>query len=155
MKTTLILNAEQLIKNANDNIEMNINVLCPDNAGLCAQNILSQLRNLIDAFALLQYQIDYPDLPPMSGSERIKKAVSNLKANSKRFDPFIKMYEYIEMIASHYTQDQFGSVALLQKYSDLLLDLKQCAKKEFEKDILNNLNKFPFEIDDHLKDFYF
>lgn len=155
MKATLILNAEQLIKNANDNIEKNINVLCPDNVGLCAQNILSQLRNLIDAFALLQYQIDHPDSLPESGSERIKKAISNLKANAKRFGPFVKMYEYIEMVASHYTQDQFGSTALLQRYSDLLQKIKECAKKEFGIDVLNNLNRFPFEIDGHLKDYYF
>ena len=155
MKPTLILNAEQFIKNANDNIENNIDVLCPDNLGLCAQNILSQIRNLIDAFALLRYRIDYPNIVPESGSERIKKAISNLKARDKQFGPFVKMYEYIEMVASHYTQDQFGSIALLQRYSDLLQDLKECAKAEFGIDVLNNLNNFPFEIDDTLRDYYF
>ena len=157
MKNTLILDAEQLIKNANDNIEKNIDVLCPDNVGLCAQNILSQLRNLIDAFALLQYRIDGLDNIETSGSERIRKAVSHLKANKdymNRFAPLTKMHEYIQMVSSHYTQDQFCSTALLQRYSDLLEDVKKCAKKEFNKDVLNNIYKFPFEVKNQLKEYY-
>lgn len=154
MKNTLILDAEQLIKNANDNIEKNIDVLCPDNVGLCAQNILSQLRNLIDAFALLQLRIDGLDDVKINGSERIKKAISHLKSDKKKFSSFIKMHEYIQMVSSHYTQDQFGSTALLQRYSDLLEEVRKCAKKEFDKTILNNIDKFPFEIKNQLKEYY-
>lgn len=153
-KRTLILDAELLIKNANDNIEKNIDVLCPENTGLCAQNILSQLRNLLDAFALLHFRLDNKDDPEMNGRERIKHAKSYLCSDNKRFSPFKKTYKYIESAASHYTPDQFGSFGILLKYANLLQKLKESAKREFNKDILNNIDEFPLKMSDQLKDYY-
>ena len=152
--SNLILDAEQLIKNANDNIERNIDVLCPENVGLCAQNILSQLRNLIDAFALLLYYREGDFDPNESGRERTKKARKLLNNNSDRFPACIETYNYLERIASHFTQDQFESEVLLHKYQDLLFDLKEEVKREFNKDVLNNLNCFPFEPNNELKEYY-
>lgn len=153
--SNLKLDAEQLIKNANDNIERNINVLCPDNVGLCAQNILSQLRNLIDAFALLFYYKNGSFDLRENGNERTKKARKLfLNNNSKRFPCCKEAYGYLERIASHFTQDQFESQVLLNKYQDLLFDLKDELKREFDKDVLNNLDCFPFEPNGELKEYY-
>ena len=150
----LILDAEQLIKNANDNIENNIAILCPDHVGLCAQNILSQLRNLIDAFALFKWYKDGHDEPTGNGRVRTSKAIKSLANSEKCFKPIIKIYDYLEKIASHFTQDQFASEVLLIKYKDLLQEVRDVAKSQFGIDVLNNLDAFPFDINDDLKEYY-
>jgi SOS response regulatory protein OraA/RecX len=150
----LVLDAEQLIKNANDNIENNIDILCPEHVGLCSQNILSQLRNLIDAFALLKWYKDGNDEPTDNGRERTRKAMNNLKSSGRDYKALVKIYDYLEKIASHFTQDQFASEVLLKKYEGLLQDIKDVAKKQFGIDILNNLDSFPFDINDDLKEYY-
>ncbi len=150
----LILNAEQLIKNANDNIENNIAVLCPDHVGLCAQNMLSQLRNLIDALALLKWYKDGNDEPTGNGRDRTRKAINNLNDSGRCFKPLVKIYDYLEKIASHFTQDQFASEVLLIKYETLLQEVKNVAKSQFNIDVLNNLDAFPFDTNDDLKEYY-
>lgn len=141
---TLLLNEKTLIKNANDNIEENIRVLCPNHVGLCAQNILSQTRNLIDAFALLKYKIDHGIIEFNTGNEAIGKARNYLKQLGKVYEPFNKLYGRLEIIASHYTQNLFDSESLLLRYSDLLHEIKIVAKQEFDIDILSNIDDFPF-----------
>ncbi len=141
---SLKLDANQLIKNSNDNIERNIELLCPDHAGLCAQNILSQSRNLIEAVALLQYSIDHPNFNPDNGRDYILKATNELSQKGKQFEPFIKLHKYLQIVASHYTQDQFNSESLLIKYSNLLYDIKNAVKSLYNIEILRNIDDFPF-----------
>lgn len=144
--SSLILDAKLLIKNANDNIENNIRYLCPDHVGLCAQNILGQTRNLIDAFFLLKYWTDNPNYRPTSGNDAISKARKHAKGLEKQFSPFLKMYTKLEIIASHYTQNMFDSEALLFGYAEMLYDIKEAAKNIFGINILNNLDDFPFSF---------
>ena len=150
---TLVLNANQLIKNANDNIERNIELLCPEHAGLCAQNILSQSRNLIDAVALLQFSIDNPNFAPANGYDYVTSAIKSLNQKGSQFKPFIKLYDYLQVVASHYTQDQFNSEALLIKYSNLLFDIKNAVKDIYDIDILRNIDDFPF-VDRREEEYY-
>lgn len=150
---SLKLDANQLIKNANDNIERNIELLCPDHAGLCAQNILSQSRNLIEAVALFQYSIDHPNFNPDNGRDYILKATSELNQKGKQFDPFTKLRKYLQIVVSHYTQDQFNSESLLIKYSSLLYDIKNVVKSLYNIEILRNIDDFPF-VDRREEEYY-
>ena len=104
---TLLLDEKTLIKNANDNIEENIRILCPKYIGLCAQNILSQTRNLIDAFAMLKYKMDYGSFSFKTGNDAVSGARKHLKSLGGVFEPFNKLYGRLEIIASHYTQNLF------------------------------------------------
>lgn len=149
---TLLLNERTLIKNANDNIEENIRVLCPNHIGLCAQNILSQTRNLLDGFALLKYKIDCGTILPDSGKDLIGKARKHLKNLGEVYEPFNKLYGRLEIIASHYTQNLFDSESLLLRYADLLHGIKAIAKQEFGIDILANIDDFPFSLSN--KEYY-
>ena len=150
---SLKLNAEQLIKNANDNIESNIEILCPDNIGLCAQNILGQLRNLIDAFALFIWQKDQEIPKEISGYEMISKANKYIKSKKKKYGILVRLHHYLEIVASHYTQDQFSSSVLIYKYQDLLFDLKEFAK-DLNFNIFKNIDCFPFKEDNRLQEYY-
>ena len=156
MKTmaSLKLNAEQLIKNANDNIELNIEKLCPDNIGLCAQNILGQLRNLIDAFALFVWQKEQTIPDDISGYQLISRANKYIKSKNKQYGVLVKIHHYLEIVASHYTQDQFSSLVLMYKYQDILFELKDFAAKKFNFSIFKNIDCFPFKEDSHLQKYY-
>ena len=57
------------------------------------------------------------------------------------------------MVASHYTQDQFNSEALLIKYSNLLFDIKNAVKDIYDIDILRNIDDFPF-VDRREEEYY-
>lgn len=151
---SLKLDAYQLIKNANDNIEQNIELLCPDYAGLCAQNILSQSRNLVEAIALLQYSNDHPDFNFSNGYDYVRTAIKELNKKGREFKPFVQLHEYLQIVASHYTQDQFNSEALLIKYSTLLFEIKNAVKNLFDLEILRNIDDFPF-VDKREEEYYF
>ena len=142
----LILDAKTLIKNANDNIENNIRYLCPDHVALCAQNILGQTRNLLDAIFLLKHRMDVTSFIPSSGNEAINKARSYVKGLGDQFIPFLKLYSKIEIIASHYTQNLFDSESLLFGYAEMLHDVKEATKNIFGIEILKNLDDFPFSF---------
>ena len=141
---SLKLDARQYIKNANDNIESNIDLLCPNHIGLCAQNILGQSRNLLDGFALLQYGTDYPTSNIDNALKLIQDAQKHLIQKGKNYRCFVDLYSFLQVSASHYTQNIFDSESLLLKYSDYLFDIRESAKTLFDIDILSNLEDFPF-----------
>lgn len=150
----LILDAKTLIKNASDNIDNNIEILCPNYIGLCSQNILSQVRNIIDGFTILKYYQDCPTVALKSGRELIDKAFGNMKGDEKTFRSFIKLHNQLQIVASHFTQDLFSSQSLIIKFKEYLEDIKEVALKVFGIQILQNIDKYPFQEDSEDDEYY-
>ena len=146
--SSILLDPKTLIKNASDNIDNNISILCPNHIGLCAQNILSQSRNLIDALVIYKHRLDCPYYIPNSGNDALEKAYTHINHCNKIFKPLITFHHQLEIIASHYTQNLFDSESLLFRYSDTLYEIKRIADAEFGIQILKNLDDFPFSFSD-------
>lgn len=117
--------------------------------GLTSQNILSQLRNLLEAINMYFFanneDIEYT-------YENIEKANAYIKANA-RLRLLSKFHHLLQISASHYTLEQDCSERLMLKYYEYLINIKHLMKS-YGIDILNNLNKFPINTDCTLQIFY-
>ncbi|MAQ59228.1 helicase, partial [bacterium] len=141
---------ENEIKKINDNICKNIDLISDSERGFVSQNILSQLRNLIDHTSLRIYA-DTADAEVCW--DDLKKASSYVQSNGK-FKFITKFYNLLEIVASHYTQDEQGSERLMLKYYEHLLKLKKYLKSNYGIEVLNNIHKFPLNTDPALQDYY-
>lgn len=143
---------EQMIKTTDDVICSNIEFLNKSNRGLLAQNILAQLRNLLDYIAVKisscsdgrKLSLTYED---------IKSGNKYIKSNGK-YKFIADFFRYLQISTSHYTFDPESSERLMLKYYDYLLRVKQFMKSEYNMDILRNLDKFPINQDPYLQEYY-
>lgn len=139
----------QQVKNADQNICSNISTLA-NRRDLLSQNILSQLRNLIEGIAVRLYSGDWNS---EFKYEHIKIAMQNVKSNAKtNFIP--KFHALTQQSSSHYTFDGDNSERLMLKYYEYLFKLKQITLKITGEIILNNLEEFPLDIDPSLIEYH-
>lgn len=120
--------------------------------GLLSQNILSQLRNLVEVIAAKIYLKD--DTYSYKYTSNITEPMNKLKTDGKlRF-----LYEFhnnmLQKTTSHYTMNKQDSERLMLKYFEYLLRIKKYLKNEYNMDILNNIYDFPLNIDKELFDYY-
>ena len=140
------------IRNTNTTIDDNISNKDYLGRGLLSQNILSQLRNLVEDIIVLQYNKKYKNNLSASFEDK-KLAYKDLEMKSKpRF--LNEFHRYLQSSKSHYTPDYNGAEMLMQKYYYYLLKLKEYAKKEFNIDILMRIKDYPLKNDRSLLDYY-
>jgi hypothetical protein len=140
--------AEQ-IESANSVICNNIEQLS-DNRGLLSQNVLSQIRNLIEGVAVCIHvrnadaDFEYAAIGP---------AISYVKRKAKL--NFLGLfYELIKTSASHYTLAGDPSERLMLKYYEYLIRTRRVLEQECGLKILENLEDFPIDQDPSLKEYH-
>ncbi len=126
-----------------DNIEL-INSLKADRA-LIAQNLLGQSRNLVEHIAVKIYaKAEGEDLSV--GWETIKKALEFIKHNNKYL--FLRTFHsFLQESKSHYTPNHDGAERLLLKYYKFFTQIRFFMRKEFDVEMLHNLDLFPINTD--------
>jgi hypothetical protein len=106
--------------------------------GLLSQNLLAQLRNLVEGVAVrLQLgtsdaEYDYP---------AIGLGMAFVKSRGQ-YSFLSKFHKMLEASASHYTMDGDGSERLMLKYYEYLLRLRILLKDSCGIDVLSNLESF-------------
>ncbi|MCH7425090.1 helicase, partial [Shewanella sp. MM_2022_3] len=117
-----------------------------NNRDLLSQNLLSQLRNLIEGVSVLFHQgslsaeFQYPAIDP---------AIKFVKSKSEL--NFIgRFHKLLQISASHYTLDGDNSERLMLKYYEYLYRIKSLMYKKYNFIILNNLELFPVDLDPSL-----
>ena len=140
------------INNINEVIDGNIGEKDYLGRGLLSQNILAQLRNLVEDVIILDYNNKYNT--DLSNSYENKKiAYEDLQRRCiPRF--LNEFHKYLQSSKSHYTPDFNGAELLMQKYYYYLLKLKDFVKKQFNIEILNNISDYPLNNDRTLIDYY-
>lgn len=140
------------INNANVTIDDNISKKDYLERGLLSQNILSQLRNLIEDIIVLWYNKKFNTNLSNSFSDK-KTAYKEL---NRRCNPrfLYDFHRYLQSSKSHYTPDYNGAELLMQKYYYYLLKTKEYVKDEFNLDILMNIKNYPLNNDSSLDDYY-
>lgn len=118
--------------------------------GLLSQNILAQLRHLVEHISLKIYA-NGADLDVLY--DNIKKGIEHI---NKRGDLrlFRKFHELIQRTNSHYTLETENSERLMLKYYEYLLKIKLYLKRTYNFNILENLSDFPINTDSTLKEYY-
>lgn len=126
------------------------------NRGYLSQNVLAQLRNLVEHIAMKCYFEDKDgDLSgdPKEKYKEIRQGLKYIKSNYDYNDIF-KFHEMLQKSASHYTLSEENSERLMLKYYEYLLRIKKTVEEKFSFNILSNLDKFPIDLDTQLIDYY-
>lgn len=144
---------EQIDKNIliiNKAICDNIDKLAPEHRGLLSQNILSQLRNLVEHIAFKIY----------SAGRNLEVTYTNICDGLQyinahgQYRTLSQFHKFLQIVSSHYTLDPENSERLMLKYYEYLLKIKILLHDQFELEILENIHKFPINTDPCLKEYY-
>lgn len=140
---------DEQIQSAATAISSNIAALGHDRA-LLAQNILSQLRNLVEGVAVrleagrgdieFQYSLVGSAITYVGGYGKLNFL--------KRF------HKLLQISASHYTMGGDPSERLMLKYYDYLHRIRDLAKAQLGLTILGNLEDFPVDLDPSLEEYH-
>lgn len=152
------MNILNQIKNIDKNICENIdkNFILNDR-GFLSQNILSQLRNLVEHCSMyINLHLNGLDdnISLEEAKNKIPSTPKNISNISKEFRFITKFHDLIQITESHYTHDKNNSERLILKYYEYMLRLKKLCIEEFNLRILSNLHKFPLELDKNLDEYY-
>ena len=140
---------DQQIQTAADAISANIEALGDDRA-LLAQNILSQLRNLVEGVAVRLH----------SGSgdvefhyDLVGSAMSHVAAHGK-LNFVSRFHKLLQISTSHYTMAGDPSERLMLKYYDYLIRIRDLASTNLGLTILANLEDFRVDLDPSLREYH-
>ena len=145
-------NVDKKIFDTNKVIEKNISKFDNSDRGLLSQNILAQLRNLIEYIFLKIYnQRKNKSLEPKYENFRIaEKFVKSI--GTLRF--LGKFHDLLQISTSHYTLDENASERLMLKYYEYLLKIKSFLLKEYNLKVFLNINEFPMKLDKTTQEYY-
>ncbi|MGE4572601.1 MAG: helicase, partial [Candidatus Izemoplasmatales bacterium] len=135
------------------------NVICDNikqkdllEVGLLSNNILSQLRNLVEFISIKIYE-KYLGQKLENNEANNKKALEYIKTRGDiRF--LSKFHHFLQISRSHYITDYDNAERLMLKYLDYLLKLREYCKLEFDLSILHNLEDFPIREDETYREYY-
>lgn len=132
------------------NISNNIEALS-DNRGLLAQNLLSQLRNLVESVAVRLHSGD-GDRQFEYGATR--PAIDWIGSSNKQINFIYGFHKLLQMSASHYTHGNDASERLMLKYYELLMRTRTLLADNCGIYVLDNLEKFPIDQDPSLQEYH-
>ena len=143
---------DQNIVTISDNICKNIASMTTDvDRGFVSQNIINNLRNLVEAVDQRIYS-EHASIT-LNKYDDIKRAVLYVASRGDlRF--LNRFHYYLQASASHFSPDEDGATRLMLKYYEWLLRIRDYAKRNFGLDILQNLEEFPLDQDNSLREYY-
>lgn len=144
-----MITVSKQIQSVDETICRNIESLASQRA-LLSQNVLSQLRNLVEGVAVRLYR-DSPD-SEFSYAE-VEPALAFIRSKG-RFNFLGKFHKLIQISASHYTLDGDASERLMLKYYEYLYRIRRLLHDSCGVEILNNLEAFPVDLDPSLGEYY-
>lgn len=119
---------------------------------LILQNVLAQLRNLVEKVALLLYSETTEDQLE-DCQDDVRKAIKYCKTKSEL--NFISIFHtYLNSSTGHCTNGYDGSTRLFEKYYEYLFLIRMLIKEKYNIIILENLENLRKEYDEELKEFY-
>lgn len=139
----------QQILSASAVICQNIESLA-QNRQLLSQNIISQLRNLVEGVAVL---IQSGSQDAVFLYDAVGSAIAFSKSRAK-YNFLSRFHGLLQKSASHYTLDGDASERLMLKYYEYLHRIRNLLEREFGIEVLNNLEEFPVDLDPSLREYH-
>lgn len=138
------------LKNSNKMICENIEDIKLLGRWKSSVHILKWLRDLLDSIIIkiknLGENVDMTN-------EEIKQSVKYIKENAQ-YKELRDFHSLLQISSSHYTNNEFWSETLILKYLEYLYKIRKFTKDKFNLDILHNLEKFPYNLDELSKNYY-
>ncbi|MGC4750645.1 ATP-dependent DNA helicase [Micromonospora sp. DT201] len=121
-----------------------------DQRELLSQNVLAQLRNLVEGVAV-RLQLGSSDAEYNYPAIGLGLAFVKAKGQYRFLSGFHKL---LEASASHYTMDGDASERLMLKYYEYLLRIRTLLKDGCGIEALTNLESFPVDLDPSLREYH-
>lgn len=121
-----------------------------DQRSLLSQNVLAQLRNLVEGVAVRLHagvseaEFHYSGIGPALSFVRSKAKLNFLG----------RFHKLIEKSASHYTLDGDSSERLMLKYYEYLHRIRSLLRDHCGIEVLANLEDFPVDLDPSLREYH-
>ncbi|WP_047893587.1 ATP-dependent RecD-like DNA helicase [Micromonospora sp. RV43] len=121
-----------------------------DQRALLSQNLLAQLRNLVEGVAVRLHtgeddaEFNYAAIDPGLAFVKTRARLNFLG----------KFHKLIQISASHYTLDGDSSERLMLKYYEYLLRIRTLLKDNCGIPVLANLESFPIDLDPSLREYH-
>lgn len=141
----------QIIR-SNKSIERHIDNIEFSNRGCVSQDVLQDLRTFVQTIMLRVYANDHEVSQNYGQSyHEIDTATRAIKTKV----PFLgKFFDYLQIVVSHYTVEPESAERVMLKYMEYLVKTKRFAAEQLNLSLLNNLKKFPVNIDKNLQKYY-
>ncbi|XSG86566.1 MAG: ATP-dependent DNA helicase [Methylohalobius sp. ZOD2] len=137
------------IRSANEVICRNIESLS-DQRELLSQNVLSQLRNLVEGVIVrLHAGSDNAEFH----YDAVGPGLDFVRSNAK-FNFLSKFHKLIQKSVSHYTLDGDASERLMLKYYEYLHRIRSLLHDYCGIEVLANLERFPVDLDPSLREYH-
>ena len=137
--------------NINDAICKHINKM--NERGESSQDIVLRLRHFVEHIMLIICE-QYEENGKLNLTyENIKKVKQRIKTIAK-YKFIADFYKMLQIVVSHYHPSEENSERLMLKYYEYLFKIREIMKKDYNLDLLNNLEKFPLNLDFELKEYY-
>jgi energy-coupling factor transporter ATP-binding protein EcfA2 len=121
-----------------------------DQRALLSQNVLSQLRNLVEGVAV-RLHTGSPDAE--FSYDAVEPALAFVKSKGK-FNFLGKFHKLLQKSASHYTLDGDASERLMLKYYEYLYRIRSLLQDYCGTAVLANLEAFPVDLDPSLREYH-
>ncbi|GEK80145.1 ATP-dependent DNA helicase [Agrococcus baldri] len=140
---------QQQVQSADNVIRRNIASHSGDR-GFLSQNLLSQLRNLVEGLLVWTH---LGDATAEFHYDKVAPALEAAKARAK-VRLLSRFHHLLQASASHYTLEGDPSERLMLKYFEYLLRTRDLAEAELGIAILDNVELFPVDLDPALREYY-
>ena len=146
-----MLKIDKAILDVNEVICKNIKTFGKSERGLLSQNILGQMRNLVE-YVIMKAVSNGKEIDPNDYNQRRLALKKSETLASLSF--LCKFHDLLQKSVSHYTRSGDGSERLMLKYYEHLLKTKKYLKDAHGITILENIKDFPLSTDTELADYY-
>jgi energy-coupling factor transporter ATP-binding protein EcfA2 len=137
------------ILNADGAICKNIGLLAGQR-DLLSQNVLSQLRNLVEGIVVF---LNEGSADGEFHYDKVDPAITFVKSKGK-LNFLARFHKLIQKSASHYTLDGDASERLMLKYYEYLYRVRNLLSSSYGVSTLDNLEAFPIDLDPSLKEYH-
>jgi len=137
------------IQSADEAICGNIDSLT-DQRDLLSQNVLAQLRNLVEGTAV---RLDTGRSDAEFNYDAIGSGLAFVKSKAS-FNFLGRFHRLLRSSSSHYTLDGDTSERLMLKYYEYLHRIRSVLKGSCEIGVLANLESFPIDLDPSLREYH-
>ena len=134
-----------------ENICKNIASMTDSDRGFVSQNILNNLRNLVEAVDQRIYS-EQASIT-LNKYDDIERSIAYVASRGEL--KFLNQFHYfLQAAVSHFIPDEDGATRLMMKYYEWLLRIREYVKDSFELNILQNLEDYPLDLDESLVEYY-
>lgn len=121
-----------------------------DDRGEVAQDVVSDLRHFVEHIMLKIYanNRDIED-----NYQNLCKGIKYVESKGQ-YKNIARFHDLLQMVVSHYKPDEENSERLMLKYYNYLYEIRKFLREKYNFMVLQNLEKFPLNMDPKLKEYY-